>query len=259
MTTTSTTVRVAALSDIHCTKTSRGALQPLFRQIGDSADALVLCGDLTDYGTAEEARVLVEELAPLRIPVVAVLGNHDFEAGTPDEVTRILCDAGVNMLDGESCEAAGIGFAGVKGFAGGFGRRMLEPWGEAVIKQFVQEAVDEALKLERALARLSTPRRIAVMHYSPIAATVEGEPVEIFAFLGSSRLEEPVNRYRATAVVHGHAHQGSPEGVTSAGIPVYNVALPLMRRQSPERPFRVIEFPREPAAVWEPAAATARH
>jgi len=156
----------------------------------------------------------------------------------------------VHVLDGDSVEVLGVGFAGVKGFAGGFGRGTLGPWGERAIKQFVQESVNEALKLESALARLKTPHRIAILHYSPIQGTVEGEPVEIFPWLGSSRLEEPLTRYQVSAVVHGHAHKGSPEGRTTTGIPVYNVSLPLLRARYPDQPaFRIIEVPREIAAA----------
>ena len=127
-------------------------------------------------------------------------------------MTAILGDAGVRVLDGDGVEIRGVGFAGVKGFAGGFGERALQSWGEPILKQFVREAVEEALKLEQALARLRTPHRIAVLHYSPIRATVETEPAEILPFLGSSRLEDPINRYSATLVVHGHAHHGNRRG-----------------------------------------------
>jgi Icc-related predicted phosphoesterase len=234
-------VRVAAIGDLHCTKASQGALQPLFQQISDTADVLLLCGDLTDYGLPEEAQILAKELTTgLKIPVIAVLGNHDFESGQAPEVQRILGDAGVKVLDGDSCEVKGIGFAGVKGFAGGFGDRALQAWGEESTKQFVREAIEEALKLERAISRLQMAERIVLLHYSPIRATVEGEPVEIFAFLGSSRLEETLNRYPVTAIFHGHAHHGSPEGRTQRDVPVYNVALPLLRRSFPNQPpFRV--------------------
>jgi Icc-related predicted phosphoesterase len=135
-----------------------------------------------------------------------------------------------------------VGFAGVKGFAGGFGRRALGPWGEPIIKQFVHEAVNEALKLESALARLRTDKKIVVLHYAPIEGTVEGEPREIYPYLGCSRLEEPLGRYRVTAVLHGHAHNGQPEGRTSTDVPVYNVALPLMRRLTPQQPFRILDI-----------------
>jgi Icc-related predicted phosphoesterase len=240
-----THLRIAALGDIHVSKTSQGAFQPIFSQISSAADVLLLCGDFTDYGMPEEARVLARELTVAsKIPVIAVLGNHDFESGHQDEIRRILADAGVTVLDGEATEVHGVGFAGVKGFAGGFGRGALGPWGEAAIKRFVQEAVDEALKLEAALARLRTHRRVAILHYSPIRATVEGEPPEIFPYLGSSRLEEPINRYRVNAVFHGHAHRGSPEGRTATGVPVYNVAMPLLARTHPERPpYLVVELP----------------
>jgi Icc-related predicted phosphoesterase len=238
-------VRLAAVGDVHCGKASQGALQPLFQQIAGAADVLVLCGDVTDYGLPEEARVLAKEItAALTIPIVAVLGNHDFESGKQDEIRDILRDVGVHVLDGEACDVLGIGFAGIKGFIGGFGQRGLQPWGEPQIKSLVHETVDEALKLESALARLRTPQRIAIIHYAPIEATVKGEPPEIFPFLGSSRLEEPLNRYPVTAVFHGHAHHGSLEGRTAADVPVYNVAMPLLRDSFPDRPpFRVLEIP----------------
>ena len=240
-------LRLAAVGDIHCTKTSSGTLQPLFAQMAASADALVLCGDLTDYGLPEEAKILAAELAAARVPIIAVLGNHDFESGQQDEVKRILCDTGVTILDGDATEIDGVGFAGVKGFGGGFGQRALEPWGEPTIKRFVQEALDEALKLESGLARLRTERRVVVLHYSPIQATVEGEPPEIFPFVGSSRLEDPLTHFPVTLVLHGHAHHGSPEGRTRNGAPVYNVSLPLLRQLFPDRPFRILEVPVRPA------------
>jgi Icc-related predicted phosphoesterase len=207
----------------------------------------------------DEARVLARELtAAVKIPVVAVLGNHDFESGKQDEITQILRDSGVTVLDGEAAEIHGIGFAGVKGFAGGFGRGALGPWGEHAIKAFVQEAVDEAMKLESALARLRTQQRVAVLHYSPIRGTVEGEPPEILPYLGSSRLEEPINRYRVSAVFHGHAHRGSLEGRTSSGVPVYNVAMPLLSRVNPDRPpYLIVELPVvEPTVPAVPASGT---
>lgn len=236
-------VRIAAVGDVHCARTTpAGALQPLFAAVGERADVLLLCGDLTDYGLPEEARLLAGELPAARVPVLAVLGNHDFESERADEVRSILVEAGVRVLDGDSCELYGVGFAGVKGFAGGFGERSLQAWGEPMVKQFVREAVEEALKLESALARLRTPTRIALLHYSPIEATVAGEPPEIFAFLGSSRLEEPIDRYRVTAVFHGHAHRGRPEGRTRGGTPVYNVSLPVLKQAQPGwPPVRVIE------------------
>src|SRR5689334_6292968 len=163
-----TVVRVAALADLHCTKTSQGAFQPLFAKVTESSDLLVIAGDLTDYGLPEEARVLARELTALRVPAAAVLGNHDMESGKSEEICQILVDAGLKILDGDTCELKGIGVAGVKGFGGGFGQRALGPWGEPIIKQFVREAVDEALKLETALARLRTSPLVALLHYSPV-------------------------------------------------------------------------------------------
>jgi len=243
-------VRFAAVGDIHCKKDSAGAFRELFAQASDAADALLLCGDLTDYGLPEEARVLASELGAAKVPIVAVLGNHDFESDAQNDVRNILADAGVHVLDGEACEIHGVGIAGVKGFAGGYGRATLGSWGERSIKTFVNEAIQEALKLESALAKLRTAERLAVLHYSPIEATVQGEPIEIFPFLGTSRLEEPLIRYPVSTVLHGHAHRGSPEGRTVNGTPVYNVALPLLKRTYPERPaFRLIELPRHAAAA----------
>lgn len=243
------TVRFAVVGDIHVTKDSAGRLRPFFAQASEAADALLLCGDLTDYGTAEEAHVLADELASVSVPIVAVLGNHDYESGTPEVVTETLTKAGVRVLDGEACEIEGVGIAGAKGFAGGFGRGSLGAWGEAVIKQFVQEALHEAMKLEAALAKLRTPHRIALLHYAPVAGTIEGEPREIFPFLGSSRLEEPLLRYPVDVVFHGHAHRGTLEGKTLNGVPVYNVAKPLLQRSRPDQPaFHLYECPREVTA-----------
>lgn len=237
-------LRMAAAADLHCSRASQGALQMLFAQISEAADALVLAGDLTDNGRPEEARLLARELTTLRVPAVAVLGNHDFETGQQDEVSRILVDAGVTVLDGEACEVQGIGIAGVKGFAGGFGQHALGPWGEPSIKQFVHEAVSEALKLEAALARLRSRQRVVLLHYSPVQETVDGEPLEIYPFVGSSRLEEPIGQFPVSLVFHGHAHRGRAEGRTKSGVPVYNVSLPLLTRVYPDRPpFRVVEMP----------------
>ena len=233
-------MRIAAMADLHFGKSSSGTLQTLLSQITTDIDVLLVAGDITDYGTVEEARAFVKELSSsVRIPVVAVLGNHDFEANAQQEIHQILVDQGINVLDGDTCEVQGVGFAGVKGFAGGFGRRALGPWGEPIIKQFVHEAVNEALKLESALARLRTEKTIVVLHYAPIEGTVEGEPREIYPYLGCSRLEEPLGRYKVTAVIHGHAHNGAAEGRAGAA-PVYNVSLPLMARVSPDLPVRVL-------------------
>jgi Icc-related predicted phosphoesterase len=236
-----TPVRLAAVGDIHCTKAKRGELSPYFTPVNEQADVLLLCGDLTDYGLPDEAAVLVKELSVVRVPMLAVLGNHDHESGKEQEVTAILSEAGIRVLQGDGVELHDVGFAGAKGFFGGFDNHTLGFWGEAAAKRFVQEAIDESLRLEGALARLRTPRRVALMHYAPIRATVEGEPLEIFPFLGCSRLEEPLKRYPVDVVFHGHAHRGQLEGRTSGGTPVYNVAMPLLRRSAEGAPsYRVV-------------------
>ena len=233
-------LRVAATADIHYGKHSRGQLHDMFAEISRSADVLLLCGDLTDFGLAEEAEQLVSDLrSAVHIPIIGVLGNHDFESGEQELVLKVLDQAGVNMLDGDSMEIDGVGFAGVCGFAGGFGRRMLNAWGEPLMKQFVQEAIDHAVRLEQGLAKLQTDKKIVVLHYSPIRDTVVGESPEIFAFMGSSRLEEPINRFRVNAVFHGHAHNGAPDGATSTGIPVHNVSAPLLQKNG--KLYRIIE------------------
>ena len=252
-------VRVAAVGDLHCKGSAPGSLQALFSRVAESADVLALCGDLTDRGLPDEARLLAKELQAVKIPKVAVLGNHDYESEASGDVINILAEAQVTVLDGTAVEIAGIGFAGAKGFGGGFGDRALQAWGEAATKVFVREAVDEALKLESALARLRTPGRVVLLHYSPVIDTVDGEPSEIYPFLGSSRLEEPVNRYAASVVFHGHAHRGQPEGKTAGGIPVYNVALPLLQRLYPDRsPFRVVEIPAVPTEPAPPPVTVRR-
>ena len=250
-------MRVAAVGDLHCKKTSSGAFQALFAAMAAAADVLVLCGDLTDLGLAEEARVLVKELSAAKTtPVVAVLGNHDYESGETDQVKATLTEAGVTLLDGDATEIQGVGFAGAKGLGGGFGQRALQPWGEEIMKRFVRETIDEALKLESALAKLRTSQRVVALHYSPIRDTVEGEPSEIFPFLGSSRLEEPLLRYPVSVVFHGHAHRGRPEGRTRTGVPVYNVCLPLFLAEAPERPaFRLVDLDHIPAISTDGVAA----
>jgi Icc-related predicted phosphoesterase len=236
-------VRVAAVGDLHYGKASRGSLQPLFASLSRlEADILVLAGDLTDYGLPEEASELARELVNgVKIPIVGVLGNHDYHGDAVAEIQKILTEAGIHLLDGETVEVHGVGFAGVKGFAGGFGRGVLGPWGESTIKQFVREAVEEALKLESALARLRTATRIAILHYAPIAETVLGEPLEIYPYLGCSRLEEPLSRYSVTAVFHGHAHHGQLQGKTTTGTPVYNVSLPLLLATNADQPVAVLD------------------
>ena len=237
-------IRIAAVGDLHCPKTSDVLLRTIFDYVNEEAEILLLCGDLTDYGKPEEASALGKLLSGVRIPMLGVLGNHDYESGKPEDIRRIMCEAGVVMLDGEARVIHDIGFAGAKGFAGGFGDRALQPWGEEALKQFVRESVDEAMKLESALAKVEVPRRIALMHYAPIAETTRGEAPEIVPFLGSSRLQDALSRFPVIAAFHGHAHHGSPEGHTKDHIPIYNVALPLLQRTFPNRPpVRILEVP----------------
>lgn len=236
-------LRIAAVGDLHYGRTAFD-FKNLFTHITAAADILLLCGDLTDHGLPDEAQTLAADInKSLRIPVLAVLGNHDYHADKEDEVCEILQNAGVTILNGHSTEFGGVGFAGISGFAGGFDRWMLHSWGEPAIRTFVQVAIDEALKLEHALLRIDTRHRVVMMHYAPIRQTVEGEPLEIFPFLGSSRLEDPLNHYKVDVTFHGHAHKGTHAGHTSTQIPVFNVALPLLRDTFPHRPpFHLFEI-----------------
>ena len=236
-------LRIAALADLHFSRAPNAIVAAIAATVPEDADVLALCGDLTDHGLVEEAQGLVKELSNLRLPIVAVLGNHDYHSDQQAEIKKVLADSSIHLLDGDTFQVHGVGFAGVKGFGSGFGRRILEPWGEATVRLFVREAVEEALKLETALARIAHGPRVALMHYAPIVETVIGEPTEIQPFLGSSRLEEPLNRFQITVAFHGHAHHGQPEGRTSAGVPVYNVSAPLLRSTWPDRPpYRVVEI-----------------
>jgi Icc-related predicted phosphoesterase len=228
-------VRIAAIGDIHVRESERGKWSEYFKEVSQQADILVICGDLTDTGDEGEAQLLSEELRACTIPVVGVLGNHDFEKGRHKLIRQMVQNENVHILDGEAIVIRGVGFAGVKGFGGGFDNHMLSMFGEGAMKAFVQEAVDEALRLDRALARLDQENegltKIAVLHYSPIKETVIGEPEAIFPFLGSSRLAEPLSRRQVVAAFHGHAHIGTLEGQTNAGVKVYNVAKPILQKK----------------------------
>jgi Icc-related predicted phosphoesterase len=238
--------RIAAVGDIHVRENERGKWTEFFKEVSKRADVLLLCGDLTDTGDEVEAQVLAEELKSCSIPVVGVLGNHDFEKGRHKLIRQIVQNQNVHILDGESVVIGDVGFAGVKGFGGGFDKHMLSMFGEGAMKAFVQEAVDEALHLERALARLDSEneslKKIAILHYSPIRDTVVGEPEVIFPFLGSSRLAEPLNRKKVLAAFHGHAHIGTLEGQTSAGVRVFNVSKPILQRAGYDFPFYLFEL-----------------
>ena len=235
-------LRVAAIGDLHVMEDSVAPYRELFAEIGNAADVLVLCGDLTNFGKTSEAEILAEDIRACSIPVVGVLGNHDYECGQPEEVARILHEAGMTVLDEQAVEIEGVGFAGVKGFIGGYGRGELAPFGEPILKAVVDEVLNESRKLENQLRTLRTERSVAVLHYSPTVETLEGEPQEIFQYLGSQRLCEPIDRFdHVKAVVHGHAHHGTYEGRTPLGKPVYNVAQFVLKPRF-GRPYVVLDL-----------------
>ena len=235
-------IRVAASGDLHCREDQHGRFRNFIKHVNEVADVLLLCGDLTDRGTPEEARTLAEDLSALRIPCVAVLGNHDYEAGASKQICAELAKATVHGLDGDHyVYEKTLGVAGIKGFGGGFGRATLQAFGEGPIKAFVQEGVSESLKLEAALGQLETPKRVVMLHYSPIPDTCVGEQPEMMPFLGTRRLAYPIDHYGAAVVFHGHSHFGSRQGKTPGGVPVFNVAMPLLAKTTPEQRFALVE------------------
>ena len=235
-------LRVAAIGDLHVMEDSVAPYRELFAEISNAADVLVLCGDLTNFGKTKEAEILAEDIRSCTIPVVGVLGNHDYECGQPEKVASILHEAGMTVLDEQAIEIDGVGFAGVKGFMGGYGRGELAPFGEPIAKAFVDEVLNESRKLENQLRTLRTERSVAVLHYSPVPDTLAGEPEPIYQYLGSQRLCEPIDRFdHVKAVVHGHAHHGSYEGRTPLGRPVYNVAQFVLKPLF-GKPYVVLEI-----------------
>ncbi|MDT8069028.1 MAG: metallophosphoesterase [Terriglobia bacterium] len=234
-------MRIAATADLHFTPQNYDRIREQMNRVRDDADLMVIAGDLTNYGRPQEMESLLNALVRLRVPIVAVLGNHDYESGQAEQLMQMMTAEGIKVLDGTGYERDGVGFAGTKGFLGGFGRGILTAFGEPEVKAFVQASVDEALKLERALSQLRTDKRVIVIHYAPIGDTVKGEPTEIFPYLGNSRLSEVADRHGADLIVHGHAHHGSPDGKTTGGIPVYNVALHILQQQNPPVPYRIFD------------------
>jgi len=235
-------MRIAATADLHFTPQNYDRIRDPLGRVRDEADVLAIAGDLTNYGKPEEMRSLLNMLVRLRIPIVAVLGNHDYESGQEQELIKMMTTEGIKVLDGSSYERDGVGFAGTKGFIGGFGRGVLTAFGEKEVKAFVQASLDETLKLERALSMLRTEKIVIVTHYAPISETVQGEPQEIWPYLGSSRLAEVIDRHGAVLALHGHAHHGKPDGKTTAGVPVHNVALSLLMSRDGGKPYRVFEI-----------------
>jgi len=238
----SQSMKIAAIGDLHVQESDVAPYRELFAEISQHADVLALCGDLTNFGKTTEAEILAEDIKSCSIPVIGVLGNHDYECGQPENVATILQGAGMTVLDEQAIEIDGVGFAGVKGFMGGYGRGELAPFGEPIAKLFVDEAMNEARKLENQLRTLRTERSVAVLHYSPIEGTIHGEPEAIYQYLGSQRLCDPIDRFdHVKAVVHGHAHHGTYEGKTPRGTPVYNVAQFVVRPKF-GRPYALIEI-----------------
>ena len=237
---------IAAVADIHCHEHMRGQLAETFRDVNDRAQVLVLAGDLTSSGQLSEAKELLRELYPVTIPIVAVLGNHDCEYQQQDQIHDFLKASGIHILDGEGIDleiqGQRIGFAGTKGFAGGFGRYLLTGFGEQTIKDFVLAGIVEVEKLERALSQVQAERRIVVIHYSPIRETLTGESLELYPFLGNSELSKPIDNFRAEVVFHGHSHYGSRFGHTKGGVPVFNVCQTLVST------YHVFELPDVPAS-----------
>lgn len=234
-------MKIAAMADLHMQQSVLGNFQAIFENISKDADILLLCGDLTEHGFEKEAFMLAEELNSCKIPIIGVLGNHDYANSEQEKIIKSLSKK-MHVLGDQPFVYQGIGFAGVKGFGGGFDNHMVTPFGEDIIKQFVFESVNEALKLEEMLTKLEAEKKIVVLHYSPICQTVEGEPLEIYPFLGSSRLAEPIENFNVTATFHGHAHHGTLTGKTTKGIPVYNASLPVVLKNTPHKSYLIVEI-----------------
>ncbi len=235
-------MKFLAIGDLHCRLDTTDLMQKLVGELGNEYEVLLLAGDLTDNGLVEEAEVLSKQLLAFSIPVIAILGNHDHEKGKAEEITAVLRDAGVIMLDGTAYEVGNVGIVGTKGFCGGFDENLIQPFGEGALKKFIRTSIDEALRLENALSKLITcEHKIALMHYAPIKATLVGEPTELFPFLGTSWLADAVDRRGADVIFHGHAHHGSPYGRTKGNIPVHNVSR-FVQMEATGKPYCMIEL-----------------
>ena len=232
-------MKIAAIADLHCRVTSAGEIQPLLQGV-ETADVLLLGGDLTDTGLPAEMEVLLAELSFLEIPILAVFGNHDHESDAAEQLAAMMADAGILLLKGTAHEIGDVGFVGTKGFCGGFDRYFIQPFGERALKEFIEVSLTEAVALENALNKLHCEHKIALLHYAPVRATVEGEPPELHPFLGSSRLGNALDRSGVDVAFHGHAHYGAPTGETEAGTPVYNVCR-FVRERAGLTPYCLLE------------------
>jgi Icc-related predicted phosphoesterase len=222
-------LRLAAAGDIHCAEPLRERIARTFAELEGEVDAVLLAGDLTTHGLPEQAGVLADACRGLSLPVLAVLGNHDHHANRCSEIRDVLTGAGITVLEGQATmlELRGVevGVVGVKGFVGGFPGAEIPDFGEPLLRAIYAETTHEASALEKGLEEIAgCQRRIVLMHYSPVAATLVGEPETIWAFLGSGRLAGPIGAHRPDVVLHGHAHHGSPRG-TIGEVPVLNVAV----------------------------------
>jgi Icc-related predicted phosphoesterase len=225
-------IRIAAVGDVHLGEDARGTLRPALDTLADHADVLLLAGDLTRHGELDEARVVADEFTDLPVPVVAVLGNHDYHGDQSDDITKVLEDHGIRVLEGEAVTlevgGATLGVAGVKGFGGGFAGKCASNFGEREMKNFVGHTIERADALRAALTGLTADVRVALTHYSPTVDTLRGEPPEIYAFLGCYQLGEVIDDCAVDLAIHGHAHFGCEQGVTPGGTRVRNVAMPVI-------------------------------
>lgn len=233
-------MKIAAVGDLHCHVDVHGRIRKLLEGVQDEAEVLLMAGDLTNLGRAEEMQALLAEIADIRVPKVAVTGNHDHENDQVELLVHMLENGGVHVLDGQVWEYDGVEFVGTKGFCGGFGKERLQPFGENLLKAFIHHSIGEVVRLESALEQLRSDRRVALLHYSPIAATLQGEHPQIYPFLGFSLLGDALDRHGVNIIVHGHAHHGSLKGATPGGIPVLNVSRHVLTRHG-DRAYAVFE------------------
>ncbi len=247
-------IRIAAMADLHFGPESLKTFSSMFKAAGSEADVIVLGGDLTMRGLVEEARGLVEAMSSAGVPIATVLGNHDYEANNQEEIMDILEEAGVKVLERSAYTAPGrpVGFCGTKGFCGGFTPSRIAPFGERILKMFINETYKEANKVNRALKGMKAGFKVVVYHYAPVRDTCIGERCEIIPFLGSSILSDPVDTFKANLVLHGHSHRGTEKGQTNKGIPVRNVALPVHGRHYVI--YDTASFTPSAGSAWKPPA-----